>query len=438
MKKKAEQHDEQMIIFQSREYKRSRVAYVGQETCNYFIQLLLVDAYLATLLSHLGISDAIIGIIASLVSLAFLFQLLTIFMVAHLKNTKRSVLFLDTLSNFIFLSLYLIPFLKITREAKTLIVIVCILLGYLCKYIIQSLIFCWGNSYVAPNKRGEFSAIKEIVSLIIGIIFMVIVGYVIDYYESINQIRGGFLFIAVTMLVINVVNYVSILFIKNESPQNITNQRKTLKEVWQNTLGNRNFINVIIMSALYQFGICLSTGFMGIYKTSDLCLSVGTIQIINMAGAFFRMIFSKPFGRYSDRTSFSKGYGVALVLVVISNAFFALCTPKTWWFIIAGTILYNISLAGSNSNNFNITYSYVKAEYLVQAMAIKQSITGVMGFIAALIGGVILQGIQQNGNRFLGISVYGQQILCMLSIIFVVGASLFNKLVIEKQMKWIQ
>ncbi len=74
----------------------------------------------------------------------------------------------------------------------------------------------------------------------------------------------------------------------------------------------------------------------------------------------------------------------------------------------------------------------------MQAMAIKQSITGVIGFVAALIGGSILQGIQQNGNRFLGIPVYGQQLLCALSIIFIVGAILFNKLVIEKQKRLIQ
>ena len=438
MQDKIERQEEQPTIFQSREYKHSRVAYVGQETCNYFINLLLVDAYLATLLSHLGINDAIIGIIASLVSFAFLFQLLAIFMMAHLKNTKRSVLILDTLSNFVFLSMYLIPFFKASRGVKTVIVIVCILLGYLCKYMIQSLIFRWANTYVAPNKRGEFSAIKEMISLIGGIVFTLIVGRIIDHYESINQIRGGFLFIAAAMLIINVLNFISILFIKNESTQKVAAQKRPLKDVLQNTLGNRNFRNVIIMSVLYQFGIYLSSGFMGIYKTSDLLLSVGTIQIINMAGAFCRMIFSKPFGRYSDRTSFSKGYGLALILVVISNAFYVFCAPKTWWLIIPGTVLYNISLAGSNSNNFNITYSYVKMEYIVQAMAIKQSIMGVMGFVAALIGGSILQGIQQNGNRVLGISIYGQQLLCALSMIFVVGAILFNKFVIEKQKRLIQ
>ena len=50
----------------------------------------------------------------------------------------------------------------------------------------------------------------------------------------------------------------------------------------------------------------------------------------------------------------------------------------------------------------------------------------------------MLQIIQQNDNKFLGISVYGQQILNVLSLIFIVGAILFNKFKIEKQSRLMQ
>ena len=75
---------------------------------------------------------------------------------------------------------------------------------------------------------------------------------------------------------------------------------------------------------------------------------------------------------------------------------------------------------------------------MVQAMAIKQSLVGIAGFIASLVGGWILQCIQQNGNMFLGIPLYGQQVLSALSIVFIVCAILFNKRVIEKQTRMIQ
>ena len=78
--------------FETKEYKLSRKAYVAQCTFEYFISILVTDAYLAKMLSHQGISDAMIGIISSFVSLAFLFQLSAIFLVDRVKNTKKTVI----------------------------------------------------------------------------------------------------------------------------------------------------------------------------------------------------------------------------------------------------------------------------------------------------------------------------------------------------------
>ena len=123
---------------------------------------------------------------------------------------------------------------------------------------------------------------------------------------------------------------------------------------------------------------------------------------------------------------------------LVSLVFVIFCTPKSWWCIIVFTILFNVSLAGSNQNGTNITYNYVKDEYIVQAIAIKQSIVGVLGFGASLIGSKILEYVQQNGNTFMGMEVYGQQLLAGISLIFVIAAVVFNKAVVEKQKRMIQ
>jgi hypothetical protein len=45
----------------------------------------------------------------------------------------------------------------------------------------------------------------------------------------------------------------------------------------------------------------------------------------------------------------------------------------------------------------------------------------------------ILNAVQQGGNTFLGISIYGQQLLSAISLVLVLIAILFVKLVVEKQ-----
>ena len=425
-------------IYQSPDYKRSRKAYAAQCTFEYFVSILVTDAFLAKLLTHMGISDSAIGIISSLVSFSFLFQLLAINLMSHLKNTKKTVIFFDTLSQLFFLGIYLIPFFPFTVGIKTIIVITCILLAYICKYLIYSLCFKWANSYVSPEKRGEFSSIKEMISLFTGIIFTLAVGYVVDYFESIRNLEGGFLFIAAAMLILNACNFISLLLIKNEIPQVQTAKKADLKTILLNTLGNRSFVSVIIMTSLWDMGRLMTVGFLGTFKTSDLLLSVGAVQVINMVANLCRLAISRPFGRYSDKTSYAKAFRLAMTLAAVGFTINIFTTKQTWWCIIIYSILYSVSFAGTNQNSYNITYSYVKSDYIVQAMAINRSISGILGFCAALVGSRILQTIQNAGNTFLGIPVYGQQILSAISLLIILMAILFSVFVVEKQNRMVQ
>ena len=425
-------------IYQSPDYERSRKAYMAQCAFEYFVSILVTDAFLAKLLAHMGISDSAIGIISSLVSFSFLFQLLAIYLMSQLKNTKKTVLIFDTLGQMFFLGIYLVPFLPVGVGAKTVIVIVCILFAYFCKYLIYSLCFKWANSYVAPEKRGDFSSVKEMISLFSGIIFTLIAGYVVDHYESIHNLEGAFILLAIAILILNICNFISFLLIKNDTQTVVSENKADLRVVLQNTLGNRNFLYVIIMTSLWEMGRMMTVGFLGTFKTSDLLLSVGAVQVINMVANLCRLVVSRPFGRYSDKTSYAKAFRFAMMLAAAGFAINVFTTKNNWWCIVVFTILYSVSFAGTNQNSYNITYSYVKSEYIVQAMAISKSISGILGFGAALAGSRILQAIQNAGNTFMGVAVYGQQILSAISMCIILMAVLFSACVMEKQERMVQ
>ena len=108
-------------------------------------------------------------------------------------------------------------------------------------------------------------------------------------------------------------------------------------------------------------------------------------------------------------------------------------TNKTWWLVILYTIFDSCSLAGTNQNSFNISYSYVDSKYITQAMAIKNSIGGICGFGASILGGKILEMIQKNGNSIFGLHIYGQQVLGGISLFILIGTIIFMNKVIVKQ-----
>ena len=421
-------------IYETKEYKRARKAYVAQSAFEYFITILITDAYLAKLLTAIGISDSLAGIIASFVSFSFLFQLLSISLATKIKKTKPVVVTIDIAAQLFYMMIYAVPFINLSVEVKSIITASLVMLGYFAKYLVSSIFFKWSNSFVDPMHRAEFSAGKEIISLLGGIVFTLAMGYAVDAFDATGNISGGFIFTAAVMLVLNLANLVSLLLIPDEAPSETTENSSLQKGVlMKKTFGNKSFRSILVMTVLWEVGRYTSLGFMGTYKTNDLLMSIATVQIINNCANFVRMAVSKPFGRFTDKFSYAKGFQLGFAIAGAGFLLNAFTTPKTWWLIALFTTFYYVSLAGLNQNSFNVLYKYVDNDYIVPALAIKNSIAGVLGFAASIISGRILAWVQANGNTVFGLHIYGQQLLSFISFLLIAAAMVYAKLVLEKQ-----
>ncbi len=421
-------------IFQTSAYKRSRRAYILECAFEYFIALMVADAFLATLLTELGLNDAVIGVISSLISLAFLFQLFSIFVVPHIRNVKLVAIPIHCISQMFFLVLYLLPFFHIPEQFRAVIVVGCLLIAYFGNYLVTSVIFNWGNSYVDPNGRANFAATKEIVSLLSGVVFSLSMGWAIDRFMEAGNIEGGFLFIAIMMLIITVGDFVCLMFMKNQKTEKKpTEKTEPFRQVVRTLFSNQSFLCTVVVHAIWSISVYMTVGFMGTYKTKELLLSVGAVQIINIVGCLMRAVFSKPIARYSDKRSYAKGIKLGMIIAACGYLINIFTTPSLWWLVILYTVIYNVSCAGTSQNLINLTYSYVDRRYFVQASAIKFSISGLCGFGASMLGSCILDAVQKNGNTLFGITVYGQQILSAISLAIVLMGIVFVNLVMEKQ-----
>ena len=100
--------------------------------------------------------------------------------------------------------------------------------------------------------------------------------------------------------------------------------------------------------------------------------------------------------------------------------------------VVFFTLLQNVSIAGINGNMQNIVYSVVPEQCFVHAQVIKNSIAGIAGFLASLISGKILSVIQDGGNTFFGMRVYGQQIFSAFSFAVMTATVAYMTCVIKK------
>ena len=430
----------EVSIYDSKAYKRSRMAYRMECTFEYFVAILMGDAFLAKLLTDMGFSDAETGIISSLITLAFLFQLVSVFVVRKITNTKLVAILFHTASQFFFMSLYLLPFMPFAAEFKKPLVVSCILVAYFGNYMVSTLIFRWGNSFVNPKKRAGFTAGKEIVSLLSGMVVSFGAGYVMQAFEESGNLKGGFIFAALAILIFCISDLIMLLLIKNDiKPKAEKGEGSSMKDIIANTVFNRNFLSVVVLMVLWDSSRYIVVGFLGTYRNS--LFTLGVVQIISVAGQLARAIMSRPLGKYTEKRTFAKGIELGLIIAAVATFLNIFTTPETSFFIIIYTILYNVCLAGVSGNITNITYSYVDSRYFAEASAIKNSVAGLFGFGASLLGGVILDAVQNNQDKIqalVGFPIYGQQILSAISCVMFIITILFTHFVVGKQKVMIQ
>ncbi len=413
--------------------RKSRAAYVAQCAAGYFITLLVSDAYLAKLLSHLGLDDALIGVVSSISALSCLFGLAAIPLFRRRISAKKTVILFQTLSGFLFLFTFLLPFLQVPRAVTVLSVFLCVGGGQFLLQVTSSAYFAWANAHVDSQHRARFSAVKEIVSLIGGIAFTTGMGFLFDRMEAAGNLRGAFLTIAGVMLFLNGLSFLFLCLIGAKQtggdPQNTRSIRRALGRLMK----NRSFRNVLILNGLFTMGCYLTNGFLGTYKTADLGLSLGAVQLMNNAGDVLRLFLSIPFGTYSDRTSYARGYCLALTLAALSFLACGFASPSALWLMAVYTVLFRVSQAGISQNTLNMCYSYVPQEDLMNALVIRSALSGLLGFLSSLAGSRILTAVQSAGNTVLGLPMHGQQLLSLLSFALLMAALAFGRFVVEKQ-----
>lgn len=428
----------EIMNFDSKEVRSSRNSYVIYSALEYFVCILVSDAFLATLLEKIGMSDSLIGLISSFISLAFLFQLLSVVILKRKIHAKALCMVFETASQLCFGFLYVIPFLPVSNSTKSLLVVIAMILAYALKYVVSSILFRWTNSYVSPMHRGSFSAVKESISLGSGIVFTFIMGFVSDKFFEAGNSKGAFAFIAVSIFILTASNLVCLLKIKNCDINSAQSAKVPMKTVMQKTILNKRFLPVIIATSIYSFGAYITIGFLGVYKTKDLLISLSIVSVINGISSLVRMAISKPFGKYSDRKSYAKGIELGYLFYAVAFLIIMFTVPKTWWLMILYSVLYSIGTAGVNANTVNVVYSYVEADYISQAMAFRSSISGILGFVGALVGAKIMDAVQASENMVFGMHLYPQQLMAFVSFVCVIISVTIIHFVVSKNKVTIQ
>jgi len=411
--------------------KRSRIMYIFEAALEYFISILVAGSYLATLTKELGFSDSLTGILSSVISLGCLFQLFSL--LVRRKKVKAFVLIFSIINQLLFMLLYIIPLTSFEKHTKIVIFVVLIFSAYLIYNFIHPKKINWLMSLIDDKQRGSFTANKEIVSLVSGMIFTFGMGAIIDYFSETGRIRLAFVFSAIVIFALMVLHSLTMLFTVEKELPNCN--KKNYKQTFVELIKNKNIIKVTIIFILYYISTYISTPFYGTYQISELGLNLKFVSAAVMCGSISRILISKFWGRYADKKTFAAMIEKCFIFMGLSQLSVIFAVPATGkvMFVIY-YILHGIALGGINSALINLIFDYVPIEKRADSLAVTQAVAGLTGFITTLCISPAVTYIQNNGNSIFGLNIYAQQFVSIIALLFTILAIIYTrKVFINKQ-----
>ncbi len=411
--------------------RRSRIFYIIEAALEYFISILVAGSYLATLTSHLGMSDSLTGILSSFISLGCLFQLFSVFL--KRKRVKPIVTVLSVVNQLLFMLLYIIPLGGGDKQIKIVLFIIAIFLAYLIYNSIHPLKINWLMSLVDDKERGIFTSRKEIVSLLSGMVFSFGMGTLIDWFGAEGKIETAFVICGITVFVLTVLHTLTMVFSVEIPLEEVGEKRNPFWEMFS-AAKDKNVVKVTVLFILWQMATSAAVPFYGTYLIKELGFSLQFVSILSILYSLVRASVSTFWGKFADKNSFASMMSICLAIAGVGFFVNIFTVPANGAiFYTVHYALYAIAMGGINSALINLVFDMVPQEMRSNGLALSQSLSGVVGFVTTLAISGLVSGIQENGNTFLGLNVYAQQVTSAIAFILTILAVLYVVFVITKK-----
>ena len=422
-----------MINNDSALLNRSRAMYIFEAALEYLISILVTGSFLATITKELGISDGLTGILSSVISLGCLFQLLSLSV--RRARVKRFVVVLSVINQTFFMLLYAIPLTGAKYQIKIVLFVVLICAAYLVYNFAHPKKINWLMSLVDDSSRGAFTANKEIVSLVCGMIFSFLMGAVIDHFAQSGEIRTAFLLSAAVIFILLLLHTLTMIFtVEKEIPD--SKNENSLAGV-RELVKNKNVLKITGVFVLYNISNFASVPFYGTYQINELGLDLKTVSVLVMLGTISRIIVSRLWGEYADRNSFAAMMEKCLIFLGAAQLCILFAVPSNGAVMFAlYYFFYGVAMGGINSALINLIFDYIAPEKRSDSLAITQAVSGLAGFLTTICLSSLVTLVQKSDNTIFGVHIYAQQLCSLVSLLFTAVSIIYmKKVVMSKRRK---
>ena len=399
--------------------RRNSRLYIVQAAVEYHISLLVTGSFLAALTTALGVSDALMGVLSSVISLGCVIQLVSLLLRPRAARTFVTVC--SVCDQLLFAGLFLIPFLPLGARGRIALFVVGIVTAYLIYNIAHPQKVSWLMGWVEDGARGVFTANMQIVSLLSGMVFSLVMGAVCDHFREKGHENTAFLLCAAVILLWMLVHTA---LLRGVTDRQLACETGGVLRRLGAVLREKKVRRITILYVLWHAANYAAMPFYGTYQIKELGFSLTLVSLLAVLGSFARALLSRVWGRYGDRRSFPVMVRLGLLLAAAAFGVCAFAAPGRGLVPFAlYQVLYAVSVGAIEIGRNNLIFDAVPEELRSDAVALSQSLCGLAGFAATAVCSVLVGAVQKNGNTVLGLPLYAQQLMSLVAALLALAAA---------------
>jgi MFS family permease len=356
---------------------------------------------------YLGATPFHVGLLAAIPALLTSFG----FVSAYLTNRFPERKTLTVLTSGIGRGLFYIPATLLLLNVKISLSYLLILIGVFNALltIANNAWLSWMSDLVPKESRGRYFGVRNTAMGLIGMIVSFSGAKLLDYFKAHGQDRLGF---SIIFVIASVASTVAMILLTRQ-PEIIAPRERTSnwKAIITAPLKDKNFQKFLRFVGFWYITSSIASPFYIVFMLQNLKMRYSTVAIYSIIAGILTFIFLPLWGRAIDRFK-SKP-------VLFINFFGVAFLPLLWIFptqtflfpIWLDAFLTGIFWSGLNLSVFNIVFSLSDNEDLKESyFAIFAAVTGISGFLSALLGGYLANLLRGFHMQILGLNIINYQL----------------------------
>lgn len=415
------------------DYEKSRKYFLFEGSAAVGIFSLTSGAFLAGFAKYLGATDEFNGIIGAIPTMAGIVQILSSLIFEKLKYRKFLISILCLVYRLMLGFMLFIPFFIQGTFPRLIALAVTYFIAYCLSAFITPAASGWMVDLTPEHMRGSYFAIKDAVSLAFVTILTLVMGRVLDAYRKSNNEYGGFIVLAVVVLILAVINF-CFLSIVREPIVNRKTTKISLVNVVTMAIKNAGFRKVIIMSILWNISLQVGGPFISVYMVTGLKLSYSYIMIMGVLSSGVRVLVAKIWGNLGDRRSWAFVAKVSIAMIGINHFTWAFVNVNTSFILVPLLhILGGMGWSGIAISLFNIQFVYAPEEGRTAYLGTSAALGGVFGFLSTYLGATLVNIFKKQQVEIPSLNIVDIQLVFALSGILILITSLYIHLFMKQK-----